>query len=83
MTRADHLARRGLEHEAAEHVRWAPLTEPARLGSSGHRCTARDADPWDTGEVPSFNAYDVVGMVAAAILFWLALAGWFSWPPFA
>jgi len=31
MTRADHLARRGLEHEAAEHVRWAPLTEPARL----------------------------------------------------
>jgi hypothetical protein len=42
-----------------------------------------DADPFDPGPPPGpLNAYDVVGLVAAAILLWLSLAAWFYWPPF-
>jgi hypothetical protein len=36
-TRADHIARRGLEHEAFEHARWTPLASPApRRRLRGH-----------------------------------------------
>ena len=42
----------------------------------------RDADPWDTGKTPSFNAFDAVGVIAAVILLWMTLAGLFGWPPF-
>jgi hypothetical protein len=53
------------------------------MQTENKRCAARDANPWDTGDEPRFNAYDVVGLVAAAILAWLTLAGWLGWPPFA
>ena len=41
--------------------------------------TPREANPIDAPEPPKFNAYDVVGMVSAAILVWLSLALWFGW----